>query len=60
MYKVLIPALATLVLSACATAPAQNSSTDNEICDVVTPPIGSRVVQQVRCEADKNTAKPRG
>lgn len=56
-HVVIIASLLTLILSACSTSPNQNSSAEIEICDVITPPIGSRVPQTVRCEPTKGPTK---
>lgn len=54
---VITASLITLLLSACAGTAGTNSSAGAEVCDVVTPPIGSRVPQTVLCEPKKAPAK---
>ncbi|MFY9513446.1 MAG: hypothetical protein WAQ05_20980 [Rubrivivax sp.] len=53
-----VTSLLSTVLAGCAAPPSQNSSVQTEICDVIEPPTGSRVVQKVRCEPKKNTPQP--
>jgi hypothetical protein len=56
-HVVIIASLVTLILPGCAAPPGQKSSAEIEICDVITPPIGSRVPQTVRCEPAKGPVK---
>lgn len=55
----LCAAAAVLALGACAAEPP-SAVTADDICDVVTPPTGSRVVHKVRCEPTKPAVKPAG
>lgn len=54
---VITASLITVLLSACAGPQATKSSAEVEVCDVVTPPIGSRVPQTVLCEPKKAPSK---
>lgn len=55
---VIAASLTSALFVGCATPTGQDSSAQTEICDVVEPPTGSRVIQKIRCEPKKTQSQP--